>query len=146
MKIVNEVNPDPIAACMALNVCPSSPSARGKVTQLTVTPTSGKQGANFNIFMQFQILNTTGTGQIFFEVNPPGQNNGSPFAGTANFQTLPPGTYTSSFQVSSQPNQDNPFNPGLYSVVGAICESMCGGTSKWAYTLGEANSKFTITP
>lgn len=120
--------------------------AKGKVNSVVVSPTKGPQGANFNITMVWTITNTTGTGQIMIEIVPPNsQNNGGPIAATATIQAVPPGTYTTAMQLSTQPNQDSPFNPGLYQVIGAVCESICGGTTSYSFTIGLASTRFTLT-
>jgi hypothetical protein len=142
--LLTELNPDPIAVCMAMKVCPVNNYARGKITSLTVSPDKGPQGTTFNINMMFQITNTTGTGQVLIQINPPGQN-GQAFGQEGNFQALTPGNYPFSVQIQSQPNQDQPFNAGLYQVVGAICESTCGATNRFAYTIAEASTRFAIT-
>lgn len=143
-NIINELNPDPIAVCMALDVCPSTKYAKGAITALTVSPTSGPQGTTFTINMGYRITNTTGTGQIVVQVNPPGQNS-NPFGAANTIQKQGPGLYSVSMQFQATPNQDNSFDPGLYQVIGAVCEGTCGSINRYAYTISQDSTRFSIS-
>jgi hypothetical protein len=130
---------------MALDVCPTNQYAKGRITFFKVGPASGPQGTTFTAKMIYQITNTTGTGQLLIQVNPPGGQNANPFGAAQTIQAMKPGGYEIDMQIQTQPNQDQPFNAGLYQVVGAICEGTCGATNRYAYTIAEASTRFSIT-
>jgi hypothetical protein len=129
---------------MELGQCPTTQSGKGKISFFQVAPASGPQGTTFTAKMLYTITNTTGTGQLLMQVSPPGSNSNS-FGAVQTIQALRPGGYEIDMQIQTQPNQDQPFNPGLYQVVGAICEGTCGATNKYAYTIAEASTRFSIT-
>lgn len=131
---------------MALDVCPTTQYAAGSITSLTINPTSGPQGTTFNVLMNYRITNTTGAGQVLIQVNPPASSsNSQPFGSAATILAETPGAYSISLSFQASPTQDISFDPGLYGVVGAVCESTCGAVNKYAYTIAEKFSRFSIT-
>lgn len=57
----------------------------------------------------------------------------------------PPGLYKVVGQLQTQPTEDDPFNPGMYKVIGAVCEGSCGGTHSHTFIIAEAATSLRIT-
>jgi hypothetical protein len=142
INLLNNFNPDFIAICENLDVCPRTLTAKATITKLLVTPTAGPQGQTFDINLEYQVTSKLGTGMLIVQVNPPD----APFLQEAvTIVALPPATYKFGVQVQTQPNQDEPFNPGQYQVIVAICEGTCGGAGPYSYQLAQSQTLFTIT-
>jgi len=142
-NLINDADPDPIWICMEIDVCPIQDYAKGSVTSVTVSPSSGPVGATFTINGVYQITNATGTGQVVIEVIPPGQ--GFPFGWAGLLLNQGPGSYQVSQSFQAQPQQDEPFTPGTYQVIVAICEGSCGSIHSHSYTIGQRAGQFRIT-
>ena len=57
----------------------------------------------------------------------------------------PVGTYTATVSINSKPSEQEPFSPGQYAVLVALCEGTCGSTHSNSYTIATASTNFTIT-
>merc|ERR1712100_499616 len=71
IKLIQDVDPDPIWICEEIDVCPTAANASGNVTSLAVSPTQGPSGTTFDIDVVFQITSAIGTGSLEFIVAPP---------------------------------------------------------------------------
>eukprot|EP01119_Soliformovum_irregulare_P001259 TRINITY_DN10988_c0_g1_i1.p1 TRINITY_DN10988_c0_g1~~TRINITY_DN10988_c0_g1_i1.p1 ORF type:complete len:237 (+),score=57.62 TRINITY_DN10988_c0_g1_i1:30-740(+) len=142
INLVDDADPDPIFYCQELSVCPTSKTSAAQWLSAVAVPKSGPAGTTFNINVVYRILNTTGTGTIEFDVNPP---NGDPFGAAGLLIEVPPGTYSAQFQVQTQASEQEPFSPGSYPVACYICEGTCGSIHSYARTLAATQVAFTIT-
>jgi hypothetical protein len=138
-------DPDPIYICMELNQCPIVDTAAGRITSLSVQPTTAKHGDTVNINLIFQITNATGVGEVAFAVIPP-QSDGGQGAGDASlFDQLPAGSYSMQFQVPLKGGgQNEPWTAGTYQVQVAICEGSCGSIHPHSYTMDMKMTTFKI--
>jgi len=59
------------------------------------------------------------TGEFVVAVAPP---NAAQMGSGQTIMTQPPGTYGVKFSLSTQPNEQEPFSPGAYQVLTAVCE------------------------
>lgn len=58
------MDPDGIALCQALKVCPINDDGAANITSVVISPESGPRGTTFTMQMTFEVLNKTGTGEI----------------------------------------------------------------------------------
>jgi len=143
IDLVNDADPDPIWICEEVGVCPINDKANATVLSLTVSPLSGPQGTTFNALAVYKVGNTIGTGEVDFVVLPP---NGFPFGAGELVVNQTPNTYSVRFgPISTQPNEQEPFGPGVYKVQVAVCEGACGSSHSHSYTLSTRMAQFTIT-
>lgn len=142
INLLNNFNPDFIQICEKLDVCPRTLTANATITSLTVSPKSGPQGTTFNINLNYKVTSKLGTAMLIVQVNPPD----APFLQeVVTLVALPPASYQFGVSMDSNPNQDEPFDPGNYQVIAAICEGTCGGSGPYSYQLAEAQTDLTIT-
>merc|ERR1711916_157511 len=141
-KLVNDADPDPIWLCSELHACASRDNAAANITALTSTPTSGQQGTTYDFEVTFKVINETGAGQMELAILPP---DGLPFGDSQLIDNIKPGTYTSKFTLKTQPSEEEPFFPGDYQVVIALCEGACGGKHSGEFTIAQSQTKFQIT-
>lgn len=142
LKLVQDADPDPIWICEELHTCPDCEGA-ATITQLAVNPPTGPQGTSFNIAMDFTVQNKTCTGEIAISINPPAP--AFPFGSAQLVEGFKPGAYGVKFDLKAQPSQQEPFNPGKYGVVTAICAGSCGSKHAHAKVLSEKQASFEIT-
>jgi len=142
-NLINSADPDPIWICMEVDLCPVNDQAAATFKSLTVTPPKGPQGTTFTLTMIYQITNITGAGEVVIEVDP--KDGSEPLDMGELIVSQPPGLYKVSGQVQTQPTEDDPFNPGMYDVVGAVCEGSCGGIHSHTFTLCRGQTTFAIT-
>jgi hypothetical protein len=142
VKLIDDVDPDPIFICEELSVCSVNMDAKAKINSVTVNPPSGQQGGTFVITILFEITNHTGTGELAFNVLPPA---GFPFGDGELLINTQPGSYKSQFQFQANPGQDEPFMPGTYPIEVEICEGSCGSDHKFTKTLAKGSGSFKIT-
>lgn len=136
------VDPDPIYICEEIGVCPIADSATGKILGVSVNPATGRQGGTFVISIQWQVYNTTGTGELAFEVVPP---EGEPLGDAVLLVKEKPNVYSAQFQFQANPSQEQPFAPGLYRVISELCEGTCGSIHPHSYVMGKGEGSFHIT-
>ena len=142
-KLINEEDPDPIYICEEINICTPVDNGIAKITNTTVSPSSGPAGTTFNLGFVYKVINKTGPGYLVVEV---GSSDGSSSAGDGAFVDVQePGMYQIAFQLDTTPSDDNPFNPGQYEVEFAVCEGDCTTKHKWGGIYDEATAGFTIT-
>merc|ERR1711916_54988 len=140
--LINEVDPDPIYICEKVHLCPHSTTAAANVTALTVSPGEGAQGTKFTIDFTFDVTNTIETGEFVVEVVPPASE---PFGDGQGLFTVAPGSYSGQMSFTAKASEQEPFMPGSYQVVMAVCEGTCGSKHPWSQTLGEKQTSFKIT-
>jgi hypothetical protein len=147
-KIINQTDPDPIFICQELDACSHpAPGAYGNVTidSLTVSPTSGKSGAEFSITLKFTVHQATATGQVVLVVVPP---DAEPF-GTESLVAggIAPGSYSMPLSFKATPSEQEPFDAGTYGVEAAICDGTCSSPPRHKYQkiLATAQATFKIT-
>lgn len=145
IQALKKIGPDPIYYCQELKLCPIHDCVGNcaSVSSVDVTPPSGRRGATFNIAVNFQVYNQTGTGEIEVVVIPP---NAAPFGdGVLVPKGYEPGNYQLKFSLQAEPSEDEPFTPGNYVVQAAICEGMCGSKHPHARILATGKGSFQIT-
>eukprot|EP00163_Fabomonas_tropica_P002916 TRINITY_DN1237_c0_g1_i1.p1 TRINITY_DN1237_c0_g1~~TRINITY_DN1237_c0_g1_i1.p1 ORF type:complete len:267 (+),score=77.61 TRINITY_DN1237_c0_g1_i1:199-999(+) len=141
IKLLNDVDPDPIFICESIRVCSVCKGA-AKVDSVQVAPASGPQGSTFDIEVAFTVENKTCTGEIAVSIQPP---DAMPF-GSAQLSTgIKPGSYGVKFQLQAQPSQQEPFSPGTYQVGFALCEGTCGSKHPNSAILAQGSGSFKIT-
>jgi len=143
VDLIDAIDPDPIYICEECDLCPINDYVKGNFISASVTPTSGRQGAKFTISATFQLLNTTGTGEIVIEITPPDGSFPIDFGGLLIAQ--PPGTYTERASFEADPDDDEPFSSGDYKVGIYICEGSCGSSHPHSYIITQGSTSFTIT-
>jgi len=142
-NLVNDADPDPLWICIETDMCPYNDYSKGVMKSITVSPTKAPQGTTFTITVVYQITNITGVGEVVVEVDP---SDGSfPLDMGELIVAQPPGMYKVVGQLQTQPTEDDPFNPGSYGVVAAVCEGSCGGTHSHTFTICQGQSSFHIT-
>jgi len=112
------------------------------IQSLTISPVKGPAGTTFTTTFKFTVVNATGTGEIYFEVDPPA---GLPLVGGEVNAGLAPNDYTIQFTMDSTPNESEPFLPGLYNVTAAVCNGECGSSHPYSAVLGVATGNLTIS-
>eukprot|EP01108_Squamamoeba_japonica_P000874 TRINITY_DN131_c0_g1_i2.p2 TRINITY_DN131_c0_g1~~TRINITY_DN131_c0_g1_i2.p2 ORF type:complete len:267 (+),score=111.52 TRINITY_DN131_c0_g1_i2:54-854(+) len=146
VKALSVIDPTPINVCQDITICPKSSTAAANITSLTVSPKSGRQGTTFAVDMVFQVIKKMGTGQIVLEFVPP-NGDGQPFGSGNLLVETAPGIYQIKGNLQTMPNKQEPFNPGQFGVVGAVCEGTCGSQGKHpdARLLSQRQTSFSIT-
>jgi hypothetical protein len=145
IKLVQDVDPDPIWLCQEIKVCPlPTDDPVASITSFAVTPQQGPQGHEFTFTIEFNITNDIGTGEFVFEVDP-ADGTDDPI-GTEQVLIQPaPGLYSASFRVPTHPNKNEQWVPGVYPGYFAVCTGGCGSKHDGAHTLAESNVNFTLT-
>ncbi len=159
-KLLNEADPDPIYICEKVNACPHSTTAAANITQFSISPTSGPSGTQFTITIVYTVTNTIATGELVVVIVPPDAES---FGSGSTIFTQAPGQYVvlvlrlsffflmrpprygGQLQFQATPSEQEPFDPGQYQVVGAVCEGSCGSNHPWSSTLSEKQTSFTIS-
>ena len=109
-----------------------------------VQPKSGAQGADFLLEMQYKVENKTGTGEIVVDV----QSTSGPGGAGDGFLLAPQAAGTVqdvTVKLSTQPSEQDPWNPGEYRVTWAICEGGSCGEKHGRVLAVNSGSSFTIT-
>ncbi len=88
------------------------------------------------------MTNTIQTGELVVVIVPPDAES---FGSGSTIFTQAPGQYGGQLQFTATPSEQEPFDPGQYQVVGAVCEGTCGSNHPWSSTLTEKQTSFTIT-
>lgn len=132
---------DPIYFCETLHVCPVHDGGKVNLNGLTITPSSGKVGATFQIEALITVLNQTSTGEIVITVTPP---SGEPFGDSILDTGFTEGNYDIKFSLKTDPTEQEAFTPGEYQVVITGCDGVCGSKLPHTYTLFEGKTNFTI--
>lgn len=96
------LDPDFIAMCENLAVCPRTKTAKALFKSLTVSPTKGPQGTTFNINVEYTVTSQIGTGMIIVQINPP---DAEPMQWSETLVSLTPATYSVQLTVNAQPSQ-----------------------------------------
>jgi len=142
VKIVDDVDPDPIYYCQELHVCPIDDNAAAKIDALTVQPQKGPKGTTFNFEVEFTVINQTGPGMLAFQVNPP---DAEPFGSAEVEYGLAPNTYTANVQLVAKPAEQEPFDAGSYMFSFFVCNGECGATHPHSKILATSSVNFTLT-
>lgn len=141
-KLIQEADPDPIYICEVVNACPHSTTAAANITQLSISPSSGPSGTQFTISLAYTVTNTIATGELVVVIVPPDAES---FGSGNTIFTQAPGQYGGQLQFTATPSEQEPFDPGQYQVVAAVCEGSCGSVHKWSSTLSEKQTTFSIS-
>jgi len=145
VDIITAADPDPIFYCEEMDICPIQEHAKGTITKVQVTPSSGPAGTTFNFLIQYQITNATGTGTLEIDIFPPATDGGYPFGDVELLLSQPPGTYRVEFQLAATPSEQEGFTPGAYKTKIQLCEGACDSQHSYSYLLDMKNTQFTIT-
>jgi len=143
VKLLDEVDPDPIYICKVLKSCPINDNGKVRIDSFTITPAAGRVHSTFTFVALYTVLNTTGTGEILIEVQPPGA---PPFGDGQLIETKTPGQYNFKASLKADPSEEEPFIPGTYHAIFAVCENSCGSKHPHSKIYDEAKSQFQITP
>eukprot|EP01130_Rhizamoeba_saxonica_P002328 TRINITY_DN12154_c0_g1_i1.p1 TRINITY_DN12154_c0_g1~~TRINITY_DN12154_c0_g1_i1.p1 ORF type:complete len:235 (+),score=62.95 TRINITY_DN12154_c0_g1_i1:51-755(+) len=144
IKLLDEVDPDPIYICEEITVCPINDKAAGNVSSVAVNPESGHQGATFDILVMYEVIKTIGTGQLVIDITPP-QGSGEPFGAAELLIQAAPGRYGVKLELEAKPSQQQPFSPGTYNIQVGLCEGTCGSKHPHTHLLGMGTGSFQIT-
>mmetsp|Transcript_117805 Transcript_117805/g.165599 ORF Transcript_117805/g.165599 Transcript_117805/m.165599 type:complete len:228 (-) Transcript_117805:64-747(-) len=142
IKLIDDVDPDPIYICERFNSCPHSTTAAANIVNLNIEPHTGQQGGTFDITLEYQVTNEIATGSVDFQILPPA---GMPFGDGEVVVEQQPATYGVKLSFQATPNEEQPFSPGQYTVQSAVCEGTCGSKHEWTKTLATRSTNFTIT-
>lgn len=143
-KLLQEADPDPIYLCEKVNLCAHSTTAAANITNFQVDPAQGPVGSTFKIDIVYTVTNQIATGQMMVVVVPP-NGDGKSFGGGETLINQAPGQYGGTLSFKATPNEQEPFNPGTYQVVAAVCEGTCGSIHEWSQTLSERQTTFKLT-
>jgi len=141
IKLLDDVDPDPIWICEELNVCPINDNAAANITYAGVQPQRGHKGEKFLFTLNYDIINPIGTGELDILIIPP---DAEPFGDGNLLVNVPAGSYSAQFELQAKPNEQEPFDAGNYTTVFQICEGSCGSTHSHSFTLATALVNFTL--
>jgi hypothetical protein len=141
IKLLNAVDPDPIFICEELGTCPHR-VGDVVIDSTTVAPQAGGLGTTFTFTLDFTVLNETGTGEIYIEIDPPGY--GEPLSDGELIESVQPGDYSVQFSVKAQQSEDEPWSAGQYTAFFAICEGSCFSPHKWAFQYANSTVNFHL--
>jgi len=143
IQLIEDVDPDPVWICMEGELCPIADGVTGRTLSISVSPRQGPAGTTFTVSFSFQTYNTTGTGTVEVVALPP--DGSDPVGGIGFFIQQPAGNYTERAQIDTTPSDDEPFAPGTYKVIAAVCEGSCGSIHSHSYTIAQGQTSFIIT-
>ena len=149
MKIINQVDLDPIYYCELLKACTIFDGGDAQITSLDVSPSTGPQG-KFTVQVSYSSKNGTGTGELFIGVKT---NDGLPLESSFLLEAQKPGMYNTNIEIDAQPDPDcdpsqgpcEEWLPGLYPVQIAICNGECGSKHPHSKVYTQGVTNFTIT-
>jgi hypothetical protein len=150
MNLVEKADLDPIWLCeegklCAVHDCNLPVCAEFKM--LRIVPEKAPMGSTFQLVGVLNVIaNQTSTGEQIVEIltstgDVLGDGELVPGGWTA-------GIYDLSWQVeikNDESTQDDPFEPGLYSVGMEVCEGQCGSKHSHNRTLAKVFGKFNVT-
>jgi len=142
IKLLDKIDPDPIYICKQLKVCPINDNGAVRIDSFQVQPTVGRVRSTFTFTATYTVLNTTGTGELLIEVQPPGA---PPFGDGELLETKKPGTYSFKASFRAEPSEEEPFLPGTYHALFAVCENECGSKHPHSKIYDKATTQFQIT-
>jgi len=143
IKLIDAADPDPIYICKVLKSCPINDNGNVRIDSFTISPAAGRARSTFTFVGIFSVLNTTGTGEVLMEVQPPGA---PPFGDGELLESKTPGKYTFKLTLKAEPSEQEPFIPGTYHALFAVCENSCGSKHPHSKIYDEAKAQFQITP
>jgi len=143
VKLIEAADPDPIYICKQLKACPINDNGKVVIDSFNVTPAAGRVHSVFTFTATFTVINTTGTGEILLEVKPP---NAPPFGEGELLESKTPGKYGFKASFRAEPSEEEPFIPGTYNCIFAVCENECGSKHPHSKIYDEAKTIFKITP
>jgi len=143
VKLIDAVDPDPIYICKMLKSCPINDNGNVHIDSFTITPAAGRVHSTFTFSCAYSVLNTTGTGELLVEVQPPGA---PPFGDGELLESKKPGKYSFKLTLKAEPSEEEPFIPGTYHALFAVCENECGSKHPHSKIYDEAKAQFQITP
>jgi hypothetical protein len=138
---------DPIAPCVALDLCQYVPGGKAKVDSIAVTPAPAKLGDLIVADITYTILNETSTGDLIVNILT---GSGEQVTGHQELM-LPtqPGSYRLEARIQSGKDNNKsrpPINKaGTYEVQFQLCAGICGSPWEKAMTYVNATQKFTIS-
>ncbi|KYQ89742.1 component of the counting factor (CF) complex [Tieghemostelium lacteum] len=145
VKLISDVDPDPIYICEVTHLCPSSLTSNATIPEMAISPLNGTTGTTFSIGVAYNVTNEIGTGQIAIQVVDP---TGNGFGTASLLVETPVGMYTSNFQFTATPSEQESFPSGEYQLQAFVCEGTCGtihGDKKYGNRLlAQASTNFTI--
>jgi hypothetical protein len=142
IKILQAADPDPIFICEELGTCPHRIGAV-EIDNTLVQPKVGSLGTTFTFTLDFTVLNETGTGELYIQVDPT-NGYGDPLSDGQLIQSLVPGDYSVQFSVKAEQTEEDPWAAGQYGAFFAVCEGSCFSTHKWAFQYANSTVNFTL--
>eukprot|EP00300_Choanocystis_sp_HF-7_P030649 c39531_g1_i1.p2 GENE.c39531_g1_i1~~c39531_g1_i1.p2 ORF type:complete len:282 (+),score=67.34 c39531_g1_i1:33-878(+) len=142
VAIIDKIDPDPIEICEDFKVCPIHDNGEANITSIDVSPETVEIGGTVDITVNFDVINTTGTGMIAVEILPAGA--GFPIEGAVINEGYPPGSYQEQFQLKLEPTSSDPMEPGRYRGVVAYCNGQCGADHPNTRTLTKMHFEFDV--
>eukprot|EP01092_Planopodium_desertum_P009701 TRINITY_DN42174_c0_g2_i1.p1 TRINITY_DN42174_c0_g2~~TRINITY_DN42174_c0_g2_i1.p1 ORF type:complete len:234 (-),score=76.87 TRINITY_DN42174_c0_g2_i1:57-731(-) len=141
IKLIDDVDPDPIYYCEVTELCSYNPDANATISAISVTPAKGKAGDTFTINVDFVVYDEIYTGELDINVIPP---DAFPFGNGELLINQATGGFGASLQFQANPSEQEPFDPGNYTAQAAICSGTCGSDHPHARILGVKSCKFQI--
>eukprot|EP01112_Ceratiomyxa_fruticulosa_P005526 TRINITY_DN1618_c0_g1_i1.p1 TRINITY_DN1618_c0_g1~~TRINITY_DN1618_c0_g1_i1.p1 ORF type:complete len:239 (-),score=42.70 TRINITY_DN1618_c0_g1_i1:82-798(-) len=142
IKIIESTDPDPIWICEEINSCPVYQNGLANITSTNVTPSTGPAGSKFSISMTYTVTNHTSTGLFVLQIQPP---EGMIFGDSVLTEGQAPGNYQLAFTLDTTPTEDEPFLPGVYKTLLAICAGDCTTKHPNGGVYTNATTTFTIS-
>lgn len=150
IKLVKKADLNPIWLCQMVKACPIRDCTLDKCAefeQTVVAPEAGRVGTTFVVSSEFTVFEQTGTGEMYFQVQPVGM---PPMTlGQLVPEGFQPGTFQIKVNVPIKNNHqaDPPviFRPGVYRGNIAICQGMCGSKHTHTRLLAMTSFSFNVT-
>eukprot|EP00013_Stygamoeba_regulata_P021615 CAMPEP_0177649966 /NCGR_PEP_ID=MMETSP0447-20121125/11678_1 /TAXON_ID=0 /ORGANISM="Stygamoeba regulata, Strain BSH-02190019" /LENGTH=255 /DNA_ID=CAMNT_0019152779 /DNA_START=61 /DNA_END=825 /DNA_ORIENTATION=- len=147
VKIIQDVDPDPVFICEEVKMCPVDDNGAASIDSLSPSPASGPVSTKFQLELVFTVQNHTGTTTIQVDVQPP---SGQSFGASSLQAGINPGQYTVDFDVDTSQGSDSSdegpsYPPGVYKVTAQVCAGTCGSKHPHAKVYDQKEAQFTIT-
>ena len=146
IHVLNRTDLDPIYFCEELKACPAGrDDAAGSVDRAIVSPAAAPVETEFQIQLQFTIVNATGVGEIRLAIEGGQQRVSQSFVNVG----FTPGAYATN--VSFTPKNDESaqppviWMPGQYSYVFEVCQGECGSKHPHSIVFGKTTGTLEIT-
>ena len=148
VKIIEDADLDPIYFCELLKVCKVFDGGDATITELIISPKEAPKGSKFQLSVQFETNNGTGTGEISVDIDTV---DGIPVGNSELMEPLNPGGYNFTFDLATNthcnPNQEpcEMWLAGTYNVTFAICNGECGSKHPHSKVYDTKTGSFQIT-
>ena len=141
-RVLQSEDPSPIWVCQEFDVCPYTNGGQVNITSTSVQPKSGRQGTEFHLIMDYDVIKHTSVGGLDVTVIPP---QGFPISGGKFVMGQAPGHYQFETTIDARPSENQPFQPGLYKVQYAVCQGDCTTKHPHSGVYASAVNTFSIS-